>query len=159
MVEEIQADGGSANGVLLNATKEDVIEDVIAQTESEVQSALGPEGHAPREETISPAKLPVKNPRLQDPIEAREETIGGAPELQMAPLPAPEVREETCGAVPELQPNGRARSVALPRNAATERTDSPPLVVSYDGCLVGTFQREGEPSLGSAEAVYREVAG
>ena len=131
---------------------------VFAQTEADVRSALGPEGSEPRETTISPAKLPVKNPLMHAPIEAREETIGTTPDLHMAPLPASEVREETRGSVPDLNPVGRARSVAVPRSARGADDESPPLVVAYDGCLVGTYRRDGEASIGGPEMVYREVA-
>ena len=113
---------------------------VFAETQSEVDSALGHEG--PREATISPAKMPPPRSAPPPPIQPRADQVPAVPDLHMNPLPAHGIRQETTGSVPSLH---EGVSSSAPRQ----------FVVAYAGSLIGTYR--GEAPAGN-RSIFENVA-
>ena len=126
---------------------------VFAQTQDDVESALGKDG--PREATISPAQIPAARPAPTAPLAPRTDRVAPVANLHMAPLPAQGLREETTGGVPSLHGSdfhAHSRADASPTSGPNAPRQ---FVVAYDGNLIGTYR--GEQRTANA-TVYQMVA-
>lgn len=117
---------------------------VFAQTQTDVDSALGQDG--PREATISPAKIPAARPAPVAQREPRTAQTASVPDLNMAPLPQTGIREELTGSVPSLHD--------------TDGTAPRQFVVAYSGSLIGTYRgQERTPNATIFQKVSEQLAG